>query len=183
MNDMSDLFRRSAAGDAQARDELFETLYPTLRRLAHARLRDQGVASQLQTTVLVHEAYLRVAHGAPRAESLGPFLAYAAQVMRSVITDAARARLSERRGAGAAHVPLDTTLQDRLGDGAREIVRVHEAVLALEAVDPRAARVVEMRYFAGFEETEIAQALGVTERTVQRDWRKARAVLAEALAD
>jgi RNA polymerase sigma factor (TIGR02999 family) len=114
-------------------------------------------------------------------------MAYAAQVMRSVITDAARARLSDRRGAGAAHVALDTELQERLSDGgtanAREIVRVHEAVLALEAVDPRAARIVEMRWFAGFEEREIADALGITERTVQRDWRRARALLAEALTE
>ena len=183
MDDVVELLSRSAAGDPVARDALFASLYPSLRRLAHARLRGQRDVSQLQTTALVHETYLRVAGHAARAEGLPQFLAYAAQIMRSVITDAARARLTDRRGAGAAHLPLDTDLQERLHvrEGAEEILRVHEAVLALEAVDPRAARIVEMRWFAGYEDREIAAALGIAERTVQRDWQKARAILAEAL--
>ena len=182
MEELTGLLKRCAAGDSQARDLLFESLYPSLRRLAHARLRDHRDASQLQTTALVHEAYLRMAGNVCRAEVMGQFMAYAAQVMRSIITDAARARLSQRRGAGAVHLPYDTGCQEQAADNdAGEILRVHEAILALEAADPRAARVVEMRYFAGYEEREIADSLGVTERTVQRDWSKARAILAEAL--
>ena len=175
------LLLRCADGDEAARDALFEQLYPALRRLAHARMRDHGNPSLLQTTSLVHEAYMRIAGSATRAVNRAQFMAFAARVMRSVIADTARARLAERRGGGAAHLPFDTARQHRLDDGAGEILRVHEAVLALEAVDARAARVVEMRYFAGYDEAEIAGLLGVTERTVQRTWAKARAILAEAL--
>ncbi len=177
------LLQRCAAGDESARHALFEQFYPALRRLAHARLRDHRDASLLQTTSLVHEAYLRVAGHWTRAEDRAQFLAYAARIMRSIIADAARTRLCDRRGAGALHVPFDTERQDRIHAGATEILRVHEAVLALESADPRAARIVEMRYFAGYDEREIALALGVTERTVQRGWSKARALLAEALLD
>lgn len=181
MGELTQLLARCAEGDEQARDALFAQLYPALRRLAHARLRDSHGASQLQTTALVHEVYLRLAGQTTRAEERGQFMAYAARVMRSVIVDAAREKLTERRGSGAEHVPLDTSQHDAQLEGAQEIVRVHDAVLALEAADPRAARVVEMRYFAGYDEREIASLLGVTERTVQRSWSKARAILAESL--
>jgi len=183
MEELAELFG-GAAGGAVARDALFEALYPALRRLAHSRLYEHKDASQLQTTALVHEVYLRLVSHPARSECQAQFLAYVAAIMRSIITDAARERLRLRRGAGALHVPFDTERQDALIDGdAQEILRVHEAVLALEEADPRAARVVEMRYFAGYEEREIAELLGVTERTVQRDWRKARAILAEILQD
>jgi len=180
---VSRLLARCAEGDTQARDALFAELYPGLRRLAHARLREHRDASLLQTTVLVHEAYLRVAGHATRARERAQFMAYAAQIMRSIIADAARARLAERRGGGAPHLPWDTEQEEHTADGAADILRVHEAVLALEDADPRAARIVEMRWFAGYEEREIADVLGVTERTVQRSWAKARAILAEALQD
>ncbi len=184
MGDITALLRRAAEGDAMARDALFESLYPQLRRLAHARLRDSRSNSQLQTTALVHEAYLRVAGHGARAQDRAQFMAYAASIMRSVIVDCARRRLAERRGGGAEHVALDTDDHDeRAVDCAEEIVRVHDAVLALEAADARAAQVVELRYFAGYEEREIATLLGVTERTVQRIWRKARAMLAEHLRE
>jgi len=176
------LLSRCADGDTQARDTLFAQLYPGLRRLAHARLRDHRDASLLQTTALVNEAYLRVAGHATRARERAQFMAYAAQIMRSIIADAARERLAQRRGGGAPHLPFDTEQENRATDGAEHILRVHEAVLALEEADPRAARVVEMRWFAGYEEREIAGLLGVTERTVQRSWAKARAILAEALS-
>ena len=175
------LLHRCGTGDESARDAVFARLYAELRRLAHARLREHRNDSLLQTTSLVHETYLRVAGHATRAEDRAQFMAYAARIMRSVIADAARARLSERRGAGAPHFPFDTEQHERIADGASEILRVHEALLALEAADPRAARIVEMRYFAGYEESEIATLLGIGERTVQRSWAKARALLAEAL--
>jgi RNA polymerase sigma factor (TIGR02999 family) len=175
------LLHRCGTGDERARDALFARLYAELRRLAHARLRGHRHDSLLQTTSLVHETYLRVVGHATRAGERAQFMAYAARIMRSVIADAARARLSERRGAGALHLPFDTEQHERVADGAGEILRVHEALLALEAADPRAARIVEMRYFAGYEEAEIAELLGVGERTVQRTWAKARALLAEAL--
>ena len=103
--------------------------------------------------------------------------------MRSVIVDLVRQRQSDRRGGDAAFVTLTTQLGSALAgeDGEREILRVHEALDELQSVDARMAQVVEMRYFAGMTETEIAAALGVTDRTVRRDWQQARLFLAEAL--
>ena len=109
------------------------------------------------------------------------FLAYAARVMRSVVVDLIRARQAERRGGDVEHLTLNTTLVDAAGSPEAEVLQVHEALEELAAVDERAARVVEMRYFGGLSEAEIAQALGVTERTVQRDWHKARLFLSLSL--
>jgi len=181
--DLTELLQRNAAGDAQARDALFQTLYPSLRHLAHARLHAHGSSSQLQTTALVHEVYLRMLGAVSRAEHRTQFMAYAATIMRSIITDAARMRLSQRRGGGAPHVAIEDDALAVADPDARDILRVHEALLALEAADPRAAQVVEMRYFAGYQETEIAELLGISERTVYRDWSKARAILEESLRD
>jgi RNA polymerase sigma factor (TIGR02999 family) len=101
--------------------------------------------------------------------------------MRSVIVDMVRSRQAERHGGDVQHVTLTGDVADSLGTGEAHIVRVHEALLALEKLDERMARVVEMRYFAGLTETEIATALGVTDRTVRRDWEQARLFLADAL--
>jgi RNA polymerase sigma factor (TIGR02999 family) len=101
--------------------------------------------------------------------------------MRSVVVDLVRARLAERRGGGAAHVTLNTAIGDGAPAAEAEILRVHEALEELATLNERMAQVVEMRYFAGLTEPEIADALGVTERTVRRDWEKARVLLAEAL--
>jgi RNA polymerase sigma factor (TIGR02999 family) len=102
--------------------------------------------------------------------------------MRSVIVDLARASLAERRGGAADHLPLNTTIGDSVVAGEQEVLRVHEALDGLAQYDGRLIQVVEMRYFAGMTETEIAEALGVTDRTVRRDWEKARLLLAQALA-
>jgi len=101
--------------------------------------------------------------------------------MRSIIVDYARERTADKRGGSAEHTELRTELDAALPEGAEQIVRVHDALLELESRDARLARVVEMRYFGGLSETEIAEALGVTERTVRRDWEKARLLLADAL--
>jgi RNA polymerase sigma factor (TIGR02999 family) len=101
--------------------------------------------------------------------------------MRSVVIDCVRERMAQRRGGGAAHVTLNTQVGDPAADGAAEIMRVHEALNELADLDQRMAQVVEMRYFAGMTEAEIAEALDVTERTVRRDWEKARLLLSEAL--
>jgi RNA polymerase sigma factor (TIGR02999 family) len=106
---------------------------------------------------------------------------YAARVMRSVIVDFARRRGAQRRGGGAPHTSLTFQVADGASAGAREIVRVHEALEELAKLDARMAQVVEMRYFGGMNEPEIAEALDVAERTVRRDWVKARLWLAEAL--
>jgi RNA polymerase sigma factor (TIGR02999 family) len=105
------------------------------------------------------------------------FFAYASQVMRSVIVDSARARLAERRGGDAQKLPLSTDVGQDLAPDEEGIVQVHEALQDLEKADARAARMVEMRYFGGYSDKEIAETLDVTERTVQRDWEKARMLL------
>ena len=186
MSEITHLLQRINDGDAAARDTLFSLLYPELRRLARARLRRAETITLLDTTALVHEAYMRFqkSHGLA-FEDRGRFFAYAASVMHAVVVDEVRRRRAERRGGGAAHLELDDALDAAPGgEGAREeaqILRVHEALQELGALDERLARVVEMRYFAGFTETEIAGALGVTERTVRRDWDKARTLLYAAL--
>jgi RNA polymerase sigma factor (TIGR02999 family) len=115
-------------------------------------------------------------------ESRGHFMAYAAHVMRSLIIDMIRARSAERRGGNAPHLSLDTDLSERIGDGAHEVLNINSALEQLAKVDPRLVQVIEMRYFAGFSEGEIAASMGVSARTVRRDWQRARALLAAALA-
>ncbi|MCU0951696.1 MAG: ECF-type sigma factor [Burkholderiaceae bacterium] len=184
MGDITVLIQRAQGGDRGALDALFDALYPELRRIAHARLTRHLRDTLLDTTALVHECYMKFS----QAQRLGPtdrahFLAYAASAMRSIIVDFARARAAERRGGGAPHLTLNTALADGLPDahGEDEIVRVHEALDDLARLDARLAQVVEMRYFGGLTDAEVGEALGVTDRTVRRDWDKARLLLAAAL--
>jgi RNA polymerase sigma factor (TIGR02999 family) len=163
-------------------DALFAAAYRELRRLAHARLRGGGRNTVLDTTALVHESYLRLSEaGTLNFPDRPRFLAYAGRVMRSIIVDMARARQAERHGGDVQHVTLTGEVAESLGAGEDHIVRVHEALADMERVDERMARVVEMRYFGGLTELEIAEALGVTDRTVRRDWEQAKLFLADAL--
>lgn len=172
------LLSRTRQGDRAARDELFAAAYEELRRLAHSRLHGGGRNTVLDTTALVHESYLRLVHtGELAIEDRRAFFGYASRVMRSVIVDSARARLAERRGGDVAHLTLSTDLARELGQEEEDVVRVHEALEALEKADARAAQMVEMRYFGGYSDKEIAETMAVTERTVQRDWEKARMLL------
>jgi RNA polymerase sigma factor (TIGR02999 family) len=182
MVELTQLLQRMHAGDAGARDALFSAAYGELRRLARSRLRAGGRNTVLQTTSLVHESYLRFVHsGELRAEDRGAFFAYASQVMRTVILNIVRERAAERRGGKAVHLTLSTELAASLQSDEESILQVHEALEVLERASPRLAQVAEMRYFGGYSEREIAEALQVAERTVQRDWEKARLILAEAL--
>jgi RNA polymerase sigma factor (TIGR02999 family) len=163
-------------------DALFAANYRDLRRIAHARLRSGGRDILLDTTMLVHESYMRLSQmRTPSFPDRARFLAYAGRVMRSIIVDLARKRHRERHGGDAAQVTLTTQIGADCHGAEQEIVRVHEALQQLAVVDLRMAQVVEMKYFAGLTETEIAEALGVTDRTVRRDWEQARLFLAEAL--
>jgi RNA polymerase sigma factor (TIGR02999 family) len=165
------LITRANAGEPGARDALFATAYPALRELARSRLRDAGQAGGLHTTLLVHESYLRLARSERlRPENRREFFAYAARVMREFIVDTLRRTHGEP-------LTLDTAVHDELQGGSDEVLRVHEALAALQAAEPRLAQVVEMRYFGGYTEPEIGEALGLTERTVRRDWDKARLLL------
>jgi RNA polymerase sigma factor (TIGR02999 family) len=178
MNGMTQLIQDAAGGNAQARDALFAAAYPELRRLAHSRLRDGGRNTLLETTALVHESYLRFLNsGRLRMEDRKAFFGYASKVMRSVIIDAVRERQAERRGGALADLTLDTQHAAQLPAGEAEILHVHEVLQALEQVEPRLAAVVEMRYFGGYTDAEIAESLELTARTVRRDWDKARLLL------
>lgn len=160
--------------------------YPELKKIARARLHAaQNGTPGLNTTALVHESFLRLAGRVDtlRFDSRGHFYAYAARVMRSVIVDLVREQAAARRGGDAAHVTLDTGVADGLAAAeTSEALQVDEALASLATVEPRLAQVVEMRYFAGMTDAEIAQALGLTDRTVRRDWDKARLLLRSMLA-
>jgi RNA polymerase sigma factor (TIGR02999 family) len=178
------LIERARGGDGAAVNALFELMYADLRRVAHARLRESAPDTLLDTTSLVHESYARFAKLARLDVADRPhFLAYASKVMRSVIVDLARERAAERRGGGAPHVTLTTGLGAALTQPADdEVLRVHDALGELAAIEPRLAQVVEMRYYGGLGHAEIADALGVGLRTVERDWERARSFLYASLA-
>jgi RNA polymerase sigma factor (TIGR02999 family) len=159
----------SAPPDLQ---QAFAGAYQELRRLARARLfGDGGRNTVLDTTALVHETYLKLSRGAGVSfPDRARFLGYAGRAMRSIIVDMVRQRHTERAGGGMALLTLTGTMGDALPAEGADILRVHEALEEMAAVDPRMAQVVEMRYFAGMTDAEIALALGVTDRTVRRDW-------------
>jgi len=182
MSTLTELIAQVGAGNREARDELFAAAYSELRKLARSRLRDGGRNTYLETTALVHESYLRFLNaGELRIDDRKAFFAYASKVMRSVIIDSVREHRAERRGGNLLELTLNTQLGADLPDGEAEVLQVHDALLALEQVEPRLATVVEMRYFGGYSEAEIAETLDLTERTVRRDWEKARLLLMSAL--
>ena len=182
MSEITALLGRMQAGDSEARDSLFAIAYGELHRLSQGRLRRGGRNTLLDTTSIVHEAYLRFLRTTQlRAEDRRAFFAYAAQVMRSVIVTSARERLAGKRGGDQAPLTLSTSIAASIPQDEEVILHVHQALEALEQADPRLAQVAQMRYFGGYSEMEIAETLGVTERTVQRDWEKARLILAAAL--
>jgi len=170
-------------GDRAAADRVFQLLYDELRRLAHRALGDQRHEATLDTTSLVHEAYLRLV-GSVRPEGDGRrrFFALAAKAMRGILIDRARQRLADKRGGGVRPLPLE------LADGAvagqaAEALAVDEALEALERLDPRLVEIVELRFFAGCSVAETAELLSISERTVKRDWQKARGLLADWLGE
>ena len=168
---------------SQPIDALFQESYEDLRKLARARLQGGGRNVVLDTTALVHESYLRLAgrSGVEFPDRLR-FLGYAGKVFRSVIVDLVRERQAAQRGGGLAPITLTTQMENVAARGEEQILKVHEALEELRKLDQRMAQVVEMRYFGGLTEADIAAVLGVTERTVRRDWQQARLFLAESLS-
>ena len=181
---LTDLLQLAARGEPGALDQVFAVLYPELRQIAHARLRSQGGVAHLETTALVHESFLRLVN-AQRLAVTGRknFFTYAAKTMRNIIVDFAREQLADRRGGGQPALQITPTLAGtvRSGDGDATLIRINDALLELEKVDPLLTQVVEMKYFAGYTEVEIAELLGSSERTVRRHWEKARAFLLVSL--
>lgn len=185
MGDVTVLLEAARQGEALAVGRIFELLYPELKRIAHARLRYRDDRLLMETGSLINEAYMRLlSRERLAANDRGHFLAYAAQVMRSVVVDTVREQQAQRRGGGAqAFVTLDTgaIAAASMPSGEDEILSVHAALEDLARIDERVVRVVEMRYFVGLSSQEIADSLGVTSRTVDRDWEKARSYLYSVL--
>lgn len=163
-------------------DDVFSDLYGELCVIARSRLRRHGQAVVTSTGALVHECWLRLQRsGRLRLDDEARFLALAAEVMRSAIVDAVRRARAERRGGGAEHVALESTAGELPHGDADDVLDVDAALKSLAELDAPAAQVVQMRYFAGLSDAQVATALGVSERTVRRHWSRARAFLALAL--
>ena len=171
------------ARDATALDRAFAAYYPELKKIAHARLRGSGLEASMQTTALVHDSYLKLASG-PGIE-VGDrlqFFAYSSRVLRSIVVDLVREQRALRRGGDADIVTLDTAAGEGMPPSV-DIEAIHDALGDLEKLEPALARLVEMRFFGGMSEEEIGGALGISTRTVSREWKKARALLLTLVGD
>jgi len=171
--DVTRLLQSANAGDRAALDRVLPLLYEDLRRLARRQLAREHGSRTIQPTALVHEAYLKLAGSAPQAQNRAHLLAIAAHAMRQVLVDHARERHAAKRGPDW----VSTTLTDGVSTTTLDPEGLLALDDALERLEPRQRQVVECRFFAGLGDEEIAEALGVTTRTVRRDWVKARAWL------
>jgi RNA polymerase sigma factor (TIGR02999 family) len=175
--EITQLLVRSSQGDKAALDQLLPLVYQELRRLAHHQLQKERGNHSLQATALVHEAYLRLADQKEVDwENRYHFFAIAAQTMRRVLVDYARARQSDKRGGGAVQVSL-THAEDKAAAEVAEIISLDEALSRLAALAPRQSQIIELRYFGGLSVDETAAVLQVSPSTVHSDWRQARAWL------
>ena len=178
--DITVILNRALAGDDASRERVYGLLYAELLRLARSHLFGSG-AQSLNPSALVHEAYLRMLNrAATPVRDRRAFFAYASTVMRSVLVDHVRAGTAEKRGGLFTSVTLTTGVLNSVA-AEEDFSRLNDALEALRSVDERSSRVVEMRYFAGMTEEDIAMELAVSVPTVKRDWRKARAFLFEQL--
>ena len=184
--EVSALIRAWSEGDETALDRLTPLIYSQLRRMARAYMRRQCAGQTLQTTALVHEAYLhlvdaKTANWRDRAH----FFAVSAQIMRRILIDAARARAAQKRGGGIGRDHFRQVNLDEFpavtSDRGAELVALESAMAGLERMDPRKAKVVELRFFGGLSVEETAEVLKVSPQTVMRDWRLARVWLAREL--
>ena len=175
--EITKLLVRSSQGDKTALDQLLPLVYQELHRLAHHQLQKERAHHSLQTTGLVHEAYLRLA-GQQQVdwENRFHFFALAANMMRRVLVDYARAQQSNKRGGGAVHVSLSQA-EEKAADRVAEVIALDEALATLATLDPRQSQVIELRYFGGLSVEETAAVLKVSPSTVHSDWRQARAWL------
>lgn len=183
MGDLSQTLARLEQHDPVTLEKAFASFYPELKRIAHARLRGSGLRGTLQTTALVHEGYLKLAagHGGTFADR-SLFLAYASRALRSIVVDAVREERAQRRGGDMQVVTLDTAVLDGIAPSV-DLEQVNDALEDLARIDSGLARLVEMRFFGGLTEAQIAEALDTSERTVRREWAKARALLLTLLED
>lgn len=173
---LTQLLRAARDGDAEAGNRAYSLVFERLRDAAHAQLRRRGAqGATLTPTALVNEAWLKLSAARYEIKDREHYLAIASGAMRQIVVDAARASVASKRGAGAVQVTLSDDLPEHSLDVS--VLTLESALQRLEQVDARLAQVVQYRYFVGLTEEEIAGLLGVTDRTVRRDWRKARAFL------
>jgi len=183
MSEITQLLRSANAGDMDASRELFSRMYADLKRLAHGNLYRNGGRAELNTTMLVHESYLRLAARGGLAPADRPaFFAYIGKVMRSVVLDTVRERRAEKRGGGVEPLQLTTGVASEVIDD-EQLLAIDEALDALERLAPELRKLVEMRYFAGLTVAEISEASGRSVRSVERDWEKARALLRKLMTE
>jgi RNA polymerase sigma factor (TIGR02999 family) len=179
---LSALFASAAQGNAAAGEQLFEALYSELHRLAERELWRSGGAATLGATTLLHEAYINISGREAVFPDRARFMGYAARAMRGLIIDYVRNRHAQKRGSGFEITALNTDIADNVADHV-QLTRVADALDELARVDPALAQVVDLKFFCGFSFAEIGALRGVSERTVQRDWEKARIYLHRALGD
>jgi RNA polymerase sigma factor (TIGR02999 family) len=184
--EITNLLAAARQGDGGAASRLLELVYDELRAMARRQLRRRRPGQTITTTALVHETYLKlVDHDGIPWQDRSHFFAVAALAMRHILVDSARRRIAKKRGGEDVRITLD---EWRLGDAepdaegrAIEVLAVDRALTSLAALNERLSQLVELRFFAGLTEEETAEVLGTSERTVRRDWRKARAFLFQAL--
>lgn len=177
---LAELVAAADAGDRHAAGDLFETLYGELRRLAARQLRLGAPGSTLGATTLLHECYLDMSGRATTFPDRPRFLVYAARAMRGLIVDHIRERTAKKRGGDFIFTTLDTASADATPAGV-DMAQLSDALDALDEADPQLAALVDLKFFCGFSFTEIAAMRGVSDRTVQRDWKKARLYLHDVL--
>ncbi|MEM7000312.1 MAG: ECF-type sigma factor [Pseudomonadota bacterium] len=181
-DDITQLIAAHREGDVQAYDQAIELLYSELRKLAHRSLVRAGGNPTLRTTAVVNEAYLKLRQAPISAEDRAHFLGIAAKAMRQVIVDYARSRKAEKRGGDAIQVPLDD-FNSAVDAQADQLLIIDEALNQLARNNERLATVFAYKFFVGLEDDELAEATGLSKRTAQREWKKARAFLAELVEE
>jgi RNA polymerase sigma-70 factor, ECF subfamily len=180
-NDMNDLLARASSGDQAAAAVFMQSLYEDFRRVAAAQLRREPPGHTLQPTALVHEAFLRlIDQRRVNWQGRTHFIAVGAQAMRRILVDHARAAKRAKRGGGRQRVELDEhmTVSPRVNE---DVIAIDDALLELAKLDPRQAKIVELRFFGGMTNDEVAQVLGVSRATIDRQWRAIKAWLREQL--
>ena len=181
MPDVTQLLHAVEAGDLKAAEELIPLIYDELRRVAAVKMSKEAPGQTLQPTALVHEAYLRLISGSqPKFKDRQHFYHTAAEVMRRILVDRARAKLAAKRGGKAEHVEWDA-VEVAAGDDDDWTIGVHDALDELYQLDPEKAEIVKLRFFVGLNNAETAALLEVSEKTVQRYWSFCKAWLFERI--
>jgi RNA polymerase sigma factor (TIGR02999 family) len=179
---LSTLIVSAEQGDRAAADTLFATLYDELHRMARRELARRGAGVTLGATTLLHEAYLDISNRDPSFPDRNRFMGYASRVMRGLIIDYARRRQAQKRGGEFEITSIATDIAEKVSDG-EGLARLSDALDELEKTEPRLARIVDLKFFCGFSFAEIGSMMGLSERTAQRDWEKARIYLHRVLRE